>query len=157
MADRRKPFPIRLAVFDCRRGNDEGGNDDKVLAFYPPQTLPLDQSNLTGLLHGLLLFASNFKVGADPWHGHDLIPAGCLSRPRRTPWAAEQLYCLIHTPRDRPQGFPTPSLLGAEQGHNRSVTETDKAISVLWQAEPSIWFALVSCLVACCLLLAYEP
>ena len=52
----------RLLVFDTRRGNAEGQEDDKVLACYPP-TMPLvQQSGMAGLLQGLLLFTATFAA-----------------------------------------------------------------------------------------------
>ena len=51
---------LQLAVLDTRRGNTEGQEDDKVLAWFPAGLPPAHQSGLAGLLHGLLLFTSNF-------------------------------------------------------------------------------------------------
>lgn len=59
---------LQLLVFDTRRGNAEGQEQDKLLAFFPPGLPPVQQSGLAGLLHGLLLFTSNFTgtpVSAD--------------------------------------------------------------------------------------------
>ncbi len=51
---------LQLLVFDTRRGNVEGQEQDKLLAFFPPDVPPVQQSGLVGLLHGLLLFTANF-------------------------------------------------------------------------------------------------
>ena len=52
---------LQLLVFDTRRGNAEGVEEDKVLAAFPPSTLPpTHASGLAGLLQGLLLFTANF-------------------------------------------------------------------------------------------------
>ncbi|PRW57442.1 Transmembrane 9 superfamily member 4 isoform B [Chlorella sorokiniana] len=51
---------LQLLVFDTRRGNAEGREQDKLLAFFPPALPPVQQSGLAGLLHGLLLFTANF-------------------------------------------------------------------------------------------------
>lgn len=64
---------LQLLVFDARRGNREGQEDDKVLAWYPPGLPPAHQSGLAGLLHGLLLFTANF-TGAQ-------AGCGCLGLP----------------------------------------------------------------------------
>lgn len=60
---------LQLLVFDARRGNKEGQEDDKVLAWYPPGLPPTHQSGLAGLLHGLLLFTANF-TGAQASQAH---------------------------------------------------------------------------------------
>ena len=58
-----------LLIFDTRRGNAEGQEDDKVLACYP-STMPLvQQSGMAGLLQGLLLFTATFAAA----------PASCRS------------------------------------------------------------------------------
>lgn len=51
----------QLLVFDTRRGNREGQEIEKVLAFHPADTPPVQQVTTAGLLHGLLLFSSNFS------------------------------------------------------------------------------------------------
>lgn len=53
---------LQLLVFDARRGNTEGQEDDKVLAWFPSGLPPTHQSGLAGLLHGLLLFTANFAA-----------------------------------------------------------------------------------------------
>ncbi|KAL4452400.1 hypothetical protein ABPG75_008062 [Micractinium tetrahymenae] len=57
---------LQLLVFDARRGNTEGQEDDKVLAWYPPGLPPAHQSGLAGLLHGLLLFTASFTGAQRP-------------------------------------------------------------------------------------------
>jgi hypothetical protein len=52
---------VQLLVFDSRRGNREGEEIKKVLAFYPANTPTVEQITTAGLLHGLLLFSSNFS------------------------------------------------------------------------------------------------
>jgi len=49
---------LQLLVFDTRRGNVEGQEQDKLLAFFPPDVPPVQQSGLVGLLHGLLAFTA---------------------------------------------------------------------------------------------------
>lgn len=61
---------LQLLVFDARRGNSEGQEDDKVLAWFPSGLPPMHQSGLTGLLHGLLLFTASFTT-----------PGGAAQRP----------------------------------------------------------------------------
>eukprot|EP00887_Chlorella_sp_A99_P004827 scaffold4.g4827.t1 len=56
--------PFQLLVFDTRRGNEEGSEDDKVLAAHPPRASPAEHSSLAGLFQGLLLFSSTFGQGA---------------------------------------------------------------------------------------------
>ena len=60
----------QLLVFDSRRGNREGEEEAKVLAFHPAGTPAVEQISIAGLLQGLLLFSSNFsEVGARPAGG----------------------------------------------------------------------------------------
>ena len=51
---------VQLLVFDSRRGNLEGQEIQKILAFHPAETPEVEQITTAGLLHGLLLFSSNF-------------------------------------------------------------------------------------------------
>ena len=51
---------LQVLAFDVRRGNQEGREADKVLAFWPPDTPLEEQSGLAGLLQGLLLFTATF-------------------------------------------------------------------------------------------------
>lgn len=51
---------LQLLVFDTRRGNAEGVEEDKVLAAFPPGAPQAHASGLAGLLQGLLLFTANF-------------------------------------------------------------------------------------------------
>jgi hypothetical protein len=53
---------LQLLVFDSRRGNTEGREDDKVLAGFPSGLPLVQQSGLAGLLQGLLLFTANFTA-----------------------------------------------------------------------------------------------
>lgn len=75
---------LQLLVFDTRRGNAEGQEQDKLLACFPPGLPPVQQSGLAGLLHGLLLFTANFTTtpvgawGSDIWmheEGRGVEPA----------------------------------------------------------------------------------
>ena len=63
---------LQLLVFDSRRGNAEGQEDDKVLAGFPSGLPLVQQSGLAGLLQGLLLFTANFTApqvgGSLLWH-----------------------------------------------------------------------------------------
>jgi hypothetical protein len=58
---------LQLLVFDTRRGNKEGEENDKVLAGFPDTVSLLQQSSMAGLLQGLLLFTANFTT--DPVGG----------------------------------------------------------------------------------------
>jgi First Longin domain of INTU, CCZ1 and HPS4 len=59
------PSVCQLLVFDARRGNVEGESHDKVIAFTPASTPPIERSSLTGLFQGLVAFSANFtEVGA---------------------------------------------------------------------------------------------
>ena len=53
---------LQLLVFDTRRGNQEGREEDKLLAFFPPGAPPMHQSGVAGLLQGLLLFTATFTA-----------------------------------------------------------------------------------------------
>ncbi|KAI3438251.1 hypothetical protein D9Q98_000687 [Chlorella vulgaris] len=53
---------LQLLVFDTRRGNKEGEENDKVLAGFPDTVSLLQQSSMAGLLQGLLLFTANFTT-----------------------------------------------------------------------------------------------
>lgn len=53
---------LQLLIFDTRRGNTEGLEEDKVLAAFPNDVPLLHQSGMAGLLQGLLLFTANFTA-----------------------------------------------------------------------------------------------
>ena len=51
---------FRIAVFDDRRGNDEGNEEDKILAFWPPETPPRVQVAAVGLIQAMAAFMGTF-------------------------------------------------------------------------------------------------
>eukprot|EP00803_Ostreobium_quekettii_P010570 evm.model.scf_1170.1 EVM.evm.TU.scf_1170.1 scf_1170:11133-14270(+) len=60
--------PLQLFAFDDRRGNREGAESDKVLAFYPPE-LPIDdQLGTVGLAQALVTFMTTFTDGDGRLH-----------------------------------------------------------------------------------------
>eukprot|EP00878_Enallax_costatus_P028030 GHUV01030231.1.p1 GENE.GHUV01030231.1~~GHUV01030231.1.p1 ORF type:complete len:118 (+),score=1.30 GHUV01030231.1:463-816(+) len=52
---------IALAVYDTRRGQQEGREVEKILAFYPPTTPAATQSSIVGLAQALTMFAGTFN------------------------------------------------------------------------------------------------
>lgn len=54
-------FSVCLAAYDARRGNAEGAEADKVLAFYPVTAPPPMQSSLVGLAQAATMFAGTFN------------------------------------------------------------------------------------------------
>jgi hypothetical protein len=58
-------FSVCLAAFDARRGQAEGREAEKVLAFHPPSAPAAMQSSVVGLAQAVTMFAGTFnKVGA---------------------------------------------------------------------------------------------
>jgi First Longin domain of INTU, CCZ1 and HPS4 len=51
---------FQLAVFDDRRGNREGNQDEKLLAFYPAGTPVHEQESAVGLIQALIAFTQVF-------------------------------------------------------------------------------------------------
>ena len=49
-----------LAVYDTRRGQQEGRESEKILAFYPPTAPPVMQSSIVGLAQALTMFAGGW-------------------------------------------------------------------------------------------------
>lgn len=132
---------LQLMVFDTRRGNREGGEDDKLLAFHPPACPAVHQSGLAGLLQGLLLFTSNFEPGAGV-----RAPAGVwgasrvrCSAPPPSCGRADSAYALHLAAQLLPPHFP-PLL----QRPRWDVAETDSGTWVMHEPEPHLWFAAVS-------------
>ncbi|CAD7704565.1 unnamed protein product [Ostreobium quekettii] len=60
--------PLQLFVFDTRRGNREGCESDKALAFYPPEMPPDDQLGTIGLAQALVTFIGTFAPGEGRLH-----------------------------------------------------------------------------------------
>ncbi|KAK9828403.1 hypothetical protein WJX81_004639 [Elliptochloris bilobata] len=60
--ERVRPRPLQLCIFDDRRGQEEGHEADKVLAFFPPDTRPNDQAAAVGLVQAMLAFSSIFSA-----------------------------------------------------------------------------------------------
>lgn len=52
--------PVRLAVFDDRRGHKEGNEHEKMLCYYPPAIPLTDQINHVGFAQACAMFADNF-------------------------------------------------------------------------------------------------
>jgi len=52
---------FQLLVFDTRRGNSEGEEDDKVLGFFPESTSLNERISLAGLLQGLHIFSGSLE------------------------------------------------------------------------------------------------
>ena len=76
---------VQLLIFDSRRGNREGEEMRKILAFYPADTPVVEQITLAGLLQGLLLFSANFsqvswKLGCLLKRGLQTVQPGFLTR-----------------------------------------------------------------------------
>ena len=80
--ERPPPPPLQLCVLDTRRGQQEGQEADKVLAFYP-ETVPADdRAAVVGLFLATNAFCSIFSQVQFrfPWHAHpsSFAPAGLL-------------------------------------------------------------------------------
>lgn len=52
---------VVLAVYDTRRGQQEGREAEKILAFYPPTAPAATQSSIVGLAQALTMFAGTFN------------------------------------------------------------------------------------------------
>lgn len=52
---------VVLAVYDTRRGQVEGREAEKILAFYPPTATAAMQSSIVGLAQALTMFAGTFN------------------------------------------------------------------------------------------------
>jgi len=52
---------VVLAVYDTRRGQIEGREAEKILAFYPPTAAAAMQSSIVGLAQALTMFAGTFN------------------------------------------------------------------------------------------------
>ena len=61
----RNSRPLKLCIFDDRRGQTEGEEADKILAFYPSSTPNDARTAAVGFTQALLAFTSVFdKVGS---------------------------------------------------------------------------------------------
>ncbi|WIA32755.1 hypothetical protein OEZ86_005939 [Tetradesmus obliquus] len=58
---------VVLAVYDARKGQSEGAEAEKVLAFWPPSASPAMQSSIVGLAQALTMFAGTFNKEC-PFH-----------------------------------------------------------------------------------------
>eukprot|EP00884_Botryococcus_braunii_P020596 jgi/Botrbrau1/721/Bobra.160_2s0044.1 len=56
--------PFQLCIFDERRGQIEGEEGDRILAYFPPETPAVDQTALVGLVQAMLAFTSLFSLGS---------------------------------------------------------------------------------------------
>lgn len=54
-------YGLQLCIFDERRGENEGDEMDKILAYYPSSTAPNMQAWAVGLAQAILTFSSTFK------------------------------------------------------------------------------------------------
>ena len=52
--------PLRLCLFDDRRGQTEGEEADKILGFYPSNTPADKQAAMVGFTQALVAFTSMF-------------------------------------------------------------------------------------------------
>jgi hypothetical protein len=60
-------FSVCLAAYDTRRGQAEGREAEKLLAFFPPNAPPAMQSAVVGLAQAVTMFAGTFnKVPRGP-------------------------------------------------------------------------------------------
>ncbi len=57
----RNQFDVCIGIYDKRRGQMEGRESDKVLAFHPPSTPEAQQSSVVGLAQALTMFAGTFS------------------------------------------------------------------------------------------------
>lgn len=55
-------YGIMLAVYDTRRGQQDGREAEKILAFYPPTAPDVMQSSIVGLAQALTMFAGVHAV-----------------------------------------------------------------------------------------------
>ena len=56
------PAPLRLAVFDARRGNKEGREHEKMLCYFPSSTPVPAQVNHVGFAQACSMFAEHFTA-----------------------------------------------------------------------------------------------
>lgn len=56
----RQGLGFRIAVFDDRRGNTEGDEEEKLLAFWPSDTPTREQTAAVGLIQAMAAFMGTF-------------------------------------------------------------------------------------------------
>lgn len=56
------PAPLRLAVYDARRGNKEGREHEKMLCYFPSSTPVPAQVNHVGFAQACSMFAEHFTA-----------------------------------------------------------------------------------------------
>lgn len=59
--ERPPPPPLQLCILDTRRGQQEGQEAEKVLAFYPKATPADDKASVVGLFLATNAFCSIFS------------------------------------------------------------------------------------------------
>ena len=59
-AEDKPSRPLQLCIFDDRRGEKEGQEQDKILAFYPATTPANEQASAVGLVQAMMAFTSTF-------------------------------------------------------------------------------------------------
>jgi len=59
--ERPSPPPLQLCILDTRRGQQEGQEGEKVLAFYPEATPTDDRTSVVGLFLATNVFCSIFS------------------------------------------------------------------------------------------------
>lgn len=110
---------FQLLVFDSRRGNKEGEEEDKLLGFYPDAT-PLDERiSLAGLLQGLHTFRQSLQRQVCASASSFCIPHSFHSH-----------VFLIHNNQQTTEKF--------------EIIETDASVWTIHEAEPNIFLALVA-------------
>ena len=57
----RQGRPFQLCIFDERRGEQEGQEQDKILGYYPAQVPLQEQGSVVGLAQALLTFTNTFQ------------------------------------------------------------------------------------------------
>jgi hypothetical protein len=74
-------YGIVLASYDTRRGQQEGRESEKILAFYPPTAPGVMQSSIVGLAQALTMFAGERFQGADNVSPGPSLLAACAHVP----------------------------------------------------------------------------
>lgn len=115
---------FQLLVFDSRRGNNEGEEEDKVLGFYPESTPLRERISLAGLLQGLHIFSSS------------------LERPQAS--AATKYYFIFLPFVQDSHPFKKPYKYILQIQNKFGIIETDSSIWATFEAESGIFLALAA-------------
>ena len=93
----RQGRPLQLCVFDERRGEQEGQEQDKLLGYYPAQVPLQEQGSVVGLAQALLTFTNTFQP---VWHSpspserlQQAVSAACYCSCGSSGQYQCQLYC----------------------------------------------------------------